>query len=138
MVSSANIVLGSSIRSQLIAIKRTQLNVDTTQLRLATGQNVTSALDNPQNFFASQKLKNRSEDLLRLLDGMSQNLQAIKVASEAIEAIESILNQAEALMIDLELDLTKNQNTSLSEIILEDQPDAYWRLNEDDNEKKQC
>ena len=51
---SSDIVLGSALRSNLLSLQNTQRQIDVTQLRLATGLKVNSALDNPQNFFASQ------------------------------------------------------------------------------------
>ena len=122
-------ILGPSLRNQLTAIQRTQSSVDATQLRLASGRKVNSAIDNPQNFFASRRLSNRADDLLRLMDQVGQNLQVLKSAQNALEAAETLLNQAEALMNEAAIDLTTNQQ-SLKDVILADSPVAYWRLNE--------
>ncbi|MCB9991189.1 MAG: hypothetical protein H6867_07385 [Rhodospirillales bacterium] len=129
MVGTDFNILDPSRRAQLTAIQRTQSAVDLTQLRLATGNKVNSAIDNPQNFFTARALGHRSDDLLRLLDQIGQNIQVIKAADNALKVTEVLLNQAEALMNDVAIDLTTNQQ-NLSDIILADAPVAYWRLNE--------
>ena len=128
MTTGVNI-LNPALRGQLFAIQRTQSAIDQAQLRLATGNEVNTALDNPNNFFGSKALDNRASDLERLLDNIGQNLQVIEAADNALRATEALLLQAQALVDELYLDLT-NQTQSLSEIILEDNPAAYWRLNE--------
>lgn len=96
LVSDA-VTLGFSIRSQLLALQGTQSVIDKTQLRLASGKSVNTAIDDPQNFFASRELGDRASDLERLLDGMGQNLQTIRAAADAVEAIGQLVQQAEAV-----------------------------------------
>ncbi len=93
----SDVVLGSSLRAQLFALTRTTRSIDTTQLRLATGLKVNSALDNPQNFFASAALKSRASDLQRLLDNIGQNIQVIKAADNGVAALGTLVEQAEAV-----------------------------------------
>ncbi len=64
---SGDIVLSSALRNNLLSLQNTQRNIDTAQLRLATGLKVNSALDNPQNFFTAKALNNRASDLTRLV-----------------------------------------------------------------------
>lgn len=130
MTSADFNILGSTLRAQLTAIQRTQSAVDTAQLHLATGLEVNSAIENPGNFFSARALNNRASDLQRLLDDIGQNLQVIEAADNALQAIEAVLNQSEALMNELFLDLTTRDPPTLNEVILADNPDAYWRLNE--------
>ena len=73
---TSDVVLTAALRNNLLSLQRTQGLIDKTQLRLATGLKVNSALDNPQNFFASQALKNRASDLNRLLDGIGYSLRS--------------------------------------------------------------
>lgn len=91
------IVLGSAIRSTLLSNIQTQRTLDQTTLRLATGLSVNSALDNPQNFFASQSLDNRSNDLQRLLDGIGQSIRTVQEADAGISALTRLTEQAEAV-----------------------------------------
>jgi flagellin-like hook-associated protein FlgL len=71
--------------------------IDDTQLRLATGLKVNSALDNPQNFFAAQSLNNRASDLTRLLDGISQSIRTIESANTGITSLTTLLDQADSI-----------------------------------------
>jgi flagellin-like hook-associated protein FlgL len=92
-----NVVLTAALRGSLLSLQKTQLSIDTTQLRLATGLRVNSALDNPQNFFAAEALGNRANDLQRLLDGIGQNIQVIKAADNGVTALSSLIEQAESI-----------------------------------------
>ena len=74
---SSDVVLTSALRTNLQSLQNTQRLIDETQLKLATGLSVNSALDNPQNFFAAQNLDNRANDLNRLLDGIGQSVRTI-------------------------------------------------------------
>ena len=95
---SSDVVLTAALRNNLLSLQRTQGLIDKAQLRLATGLKVNSALDNPQNFFASQGLKNRASDLNRLLDGIGQNIQVIKAADNGISALTKLVEQADSVV----------------------------------------
>lgn len=95
---SGDVVLTAALRNNLLSLQGTQGLIDTTQFRLATGKKVNSALDNPQNFFASQALTNRSSDLSRLLDGLGQSIQTIKAADNAITALTKLVEQADSIV----------------------------------------
>ncbi|MCB9989728.1 MAG: hypothetical protein H6868_10435 [Rhodospirillales bacterium] len=129
MVGSVNNILTPVLRGQLFALQKTARTMDDVQLRLATGKKVISALDNPQNFFASRALINRSNDLARLLDGIGQNIQALKVADDGLTAISRLLNQIETEALEIRQTM-QTLDSNLSELILADDPVAYWRLNE--------
>jgi flagellin len=93
----SDVALTAALRSNLLSLQGTQKLLDSTQLRLATGLKVNSALDNPTAFFAAQSLNNRSSDLSRLLDGMGQSIQTLKAADEGIKALTTFLEQAQSL-----------------------------------------
>jgi|CXWL01.1.fsa_nt_gi flagellin-like hook-associated protein FlgL len=95
---TSDVVLTAALRNNLLSLQRTQGLIDKTQLRLATGLKVNSALDNPQNFFASQALKNRASDLNRLLDGIGQNIQVIKAADNGVSALTKLIEQADSVV----------------------------------------
>lgn len=97
-----NITLSASQRAQLLNLQKTARQLDVTSLRLATGQKVSSALDNPSSFFLARSLRNRADDLTRLLDGIGQNIKAIQEADHGIEADLKLLDLAEAYLRDLE------------------------------------
>jgi len=95
---SNEVVLSSALRSNLLSLQRTQSSIDKVQNVLATGLKVSSALDNPQNFFASQSLKNRSSDLTKLLDGIGQSIQTIKAADAGVTGLTKLVEQAQSIV----------------------------------------
>lgn len=95
---SSDIVLTAALRNNLLSLQNTQRLIDQTQLRLATGLKVNSALDNPQNFFTAEALNNRASDLTRLLDGIGQSVRSIESASNGVTALSSLINQAESVV----------------------------------------
>ncbi|MFK7840553.1 MAG: flagellin [Bdellovibrionales bacterium] len=94
---SSDVVLTSALRNNLLSLQSTQRLIDDTQLRLATGLKVNSALDNPQNFFASQSLNNRASDLSRLLDGIGQSIRTVETADAGVTALTSLIEQAQSI-----------------------------------------
>ncbi|MGH1375709.1 MAG: flagellin [Alphaproteobacteria bacterium] len=94
---SSDVVLTSALRSNLLSLQNTQSLIDTTQLRLATGLKVNSALDGPSNFFAAQSLDNRASDLGRLLDGVGQSIRTIEAADNGVTALTSLVEQAQSI-----------------------------------------
>lgn len=95
---TGDVVLTAALRNNLLSLQGTQSLIDTTQFRLATGKKVNSALDNPQSFFASQALTNRSKDLGRLLDGLGQSIQTIKAADNAVSSLTKLVEQADSIV----------------------------------------
>lgn len=94
---SSDIVLTAALRNNLLSLQNTQNLIDETQLRLATGRKVNSALDNPQNFFAAASLNNRADDLNRLLDGIGQSISTIEQTDTAIASLTSLVDQADSI-----------------------------------------
>ena len=94
---SSDVVLTAALRNNLLSLQNTQNLIDKTQLRLATGLKVNSALDNAQNFFAAQSLSNRAGDLSRLLDGIGQSIQTIKAADNAVSSLLNLVEQADSV-----------------------------------------
>ncbi len=97
-MASNDVVLGSALRSNLLSLQNTQRSIDATQLRLATGKKVNSALDNPQQFFTSQALNNRASDLTRLLDGIGQSIKTIEAADKGVTALTKLVEQADSIV----------------------------------------
>lgn len=95
---TGEVVLSAALRSNLLSLQRTQASIDKTQGVLSTGLKVSSALDNPQSFFASQALKNRSSDLTRLLDGIGQSIQTIKAADAGVTSLTKLVEQAQSIV----------------------------------------
>ncbi len=111
MVAGVENILSAAQQRQLIALKNTARSLDGRQLNLASGLDVNSARDNPQNFFASRALKFRSSDLARLLDGIGRSVQTIKMAESGLEGAESILEQAYSYLTEVEQDILSGEIT---------------------------
>jgi hypothetical protein len=109
---SGDIVLSSALRNNLLSLQNTQRNIDTAQLRLATGLKVNSALDNPQNFFTAKALNNRASDLTRLLDGISQSIRTIEQANTGVETLQNLLDQADAIALDAQSEIRASEGYS--------------------------
>lgn len=102
MVKDVGNIISGAQRAQLLSLQKTTRQLGDTSLRLATGQKVHSALDNPANFFLARSLRNKSADLNRLLDGIGQNIRMIEEADHGIKAELEILDLAEAYLLDVE------------------------------------
>jgi flagellin len=110
----ADVTLTAALRSNLLSLQGTQRLLDSTQLRLATGLKVNSALDNPSAFFAAQSLNNRAGDLSNLLDGMGQAVQTLKAADEGIKSLTSLLEQAQAVATEVKDTLSADTAADVS------------------------
>lgn len=74
----SSISLTAATRSNLLALQNVADHQALTQNVLATGKRVTSALDNPVNFFTAAGLSDRRADLSGLLYGLSNGIQTWK------------------------------------------------------------
>jgi flagellin len=88
----SDISLSAGIRSNLQALQQSSTAFNKTTAALASGKKVSSAVDNPTNFFASINLTDRAEGLTARLDGMGQSIQQIKVADNGITTIRSFIS----------------------------------------------
>jgi flagellin-like hook-associated protein FlgL len=71
--------------------------MDTVQTRLATGKRVNSAFDDPAAFFTSTALNARAASLNQLVDNVSAVKKTIDAANNGVQAITSLLNQAQTV-----------------------------------------
>ena len=92
-----NISLTASMRSNLLSLQNISRQVSSTQNKLATGNKVNSAIDNPSSYYTARSLNNRANDLDALLDSMGQAVSTIKAATTALEAGATFLEQAAAV-----------------------------------------
>ena len=91
------ISLTASMRSNLLSLQNISRQVSSTQNKLATGNKVNSAIDNPSSYYTARALNNRADDLNALLDSMGQAVSTIKAATTALEAGADFLEQAAAV-----------------------------------------
>lgn len=110
---SSDVVLGSALRTNLLSLQRTQSSIDKVQNILATGLKVSSALDNPQSFFAAQGLQNRASDLTRLLDGIGQSVSTIKAADTGATAVGKLVDQAESIISSAQEAITEGAGEAM-------------------------
>ncbi|WP_336486659.1 flagellin [Methylobacterium nigriterrae] len=92
----SSVSLTSAVRQNLLSLQDTASLTATTQGRLATGKKVSSALDNPVNFFTAQSLSNRSSDLGTLLDSISNGVQTIQAANQGLTSIQKLVDSAKS------------------------------------------
>jgi flagellin-like hook-associated protein FlgL len=93
----SGIVLSSSVRQNLLSLQSTADLLSTTQNRLATGNKVNSALDNPTNFFTAQSLDNRASDINNLLDSIGNGVQVLQAANTGITSLQKLVDTAKSI-----------------------------------------
>ena len=93
---SSSVTLSAATRQNLLSLQDTSALTATTQGRLATGLKVSSALDNPVNFFTAQSFNSRSGDLGALLDSISNGIQTIQAANQGITSIQKLIDSAKS------------------------------------------
>lgn len=89
--------LSASMRTNLLSLKQTTSLLDKTQLKLATGKKINSALDGPVEFFTAKALSDRARDFASLKDNMGQAISAIQTADKALTSITDLVEQAKGL-----------------------------------------
>ena len=95
-----SVTLTAPMRNNLLSLQNTQNQIGITQNRLATGLRVSSAIDDPRNFFQAQAMNNRASDLSRRLDGMATGIQTLRAADEGIKAMTKVVESMAALVND--------------------------------------
>ena len=110
---SDKVELSAAIRSNLLTLARTTDLIDRTQNRLATGLEVSSALDDAAAFFAARALSNRADDLNGLKEDIDQGISTIEAAIAGIEAITELVEQAKGLAITAKATSDTNERSSL-------------------------
>ncbi|MEA2889322.1 MAG: flagellin [Bradyrhizobium sp.] len=93
----SGIVLTASVRQNLLSLQSTADLLSTTQNRLATGNKVNSALDNPTNYFTAQGLNNRASDINNLLDSIGNGVQVLQAANTGITSLQKLVDTAKSI-----------------------------------------
>jgi flagellin len=94
----SDISLSKAVRSNLLSLKSTADMMSTTQNRLATGNKVNSALDNPSNWFTAKGLTNRAGDLNSLIDSMANGIQTLEAADNGLSAMTKTLESMQSTL----------------------------------------
>jgi len=91
------ITLTSGMRKNLFSLQNTEKLLQTTQTRLATGQRVQKAIDDPINFFTAQEHRQRADDLSARKDEMAESIQLVNAANDGVESINALIASAKSL-----------------------------------------
>ena len=92
----SDVVLSGAIRNNLLSMQNTAKLLAETNVRLATGLKVNSAIDDPTAFFTARSLDTRAADLTSLLDQMDQAVQTLTAADEGIKSLTKLVETAKA------------------------------------------
>ncbi|KAA2244178.1 flagellin [Salinarimonas soli] len=93
----SNITLSSPVRNTVLTLQNIAGTQATVQNRLATGLKVSSALDDPRNFFQASALNNRASDLARLQDSMGLAIKTFEAADKGIKAMTKLAENMAAI-----------------------------------------
>lgn len=91
-----SISLSAGVRQNLMSLQQTTDLMTMTQNRLATGNKVNSALDDPTAFFTAATMSNRASDLNNILDNVGTAVETLKSADNALDAIIKLVETASA------------------------------------------
>jgi flagellin-like hook-associated protein FlgL len=94
----SDISLSKAVRANLLSLQNTAQMMDKTQSRLATGNKVNSALDNPSSFFTASALNSRAADMGNLLDAMASGVKVIEAANNGLTAITKNLESMQSTL----------------------------------------
>jgi flagellin-like hook-associated protein FlgL len=116
----SDVSLSKAVRANLLSLQNTASMMDKTQNRLATGNKVNSALDNPSNFFTAAALNSRAADMSNLLDSMASGIKVIEAANNGITALTKNLESMQSTLRQARQDKsfqTKSFDVSDSSVI---------------------
>jgi flagellin len=94
----SDINLSKAVRSNLLSLQNTSAMMGRTQERLATGNKVNSALDNPTNFFTASALNSRASDMANLMDSMANGIKTLEAADNGLKAITKTLESMQSTL----------------------------------------
>lgn len=94
---ATNVTLSSSVRSNLLALQKTQSAIDVTNSRLNTGKKVNSVIDDAVAFFSAKALDDRAADFNDRKANIDQAISGINTALTATTAIDSLLKQLKGI-----------------------------------------
>ncbi|MCM5559494.1 flagellin [Pleomorphomonas sp. JP5] len=94
----SDINLTKAVRQNLLTLQGTASMMAKTQNKLATGNKVNSALDNPSNFFTAASLNSRASDLGNLMDSMASGIKTIEAADNGLSSITKTLESMQSTL----------------------------------------
>ena len=94
---ASNVTLSSSVRSNLLALQKTQSAIDVTNSRLNTGKKVNSVVDDAVAFFSAKSLDDRASDFTDRKANIDQAISTVNAALTATSAIDSLIKQLKGI-----------------------------------------
>jgi flagellin-like hook-associated protein FlgL len=94
-----DISLSAAVRENLLALANTESLISRTQNRLSTGLRVSSPIDGARVFFEAKALSDHAGDMDEKKEGIDQGISSVTTALEAIEAIDSLVQQMKGILI---------------------------------------
>lgn len=89
--------LPASLRSTTSMLRTLTADRETALSRLTSGLKINTAIQGPQQFFASRGLTQRAGDLDGLKSGMAQAISTVQAASAGVASVKGLLDQARGL-----------------------------------------
>jgi len=96
-MATNSITLTSGMRKNLFSLQQTSNLLERTQKRLATGQRVNTAVDDPVNYFTALGHRQRAEDLAARKDEMAESVQLVSAANEGVTSLTALIASAKSL-----------------------------------------
>lgn len=95
---ATNVTLSGSVRSNLLALQRTQSAIDVTNGRLNTGKKVSSVIDDAVAYFSAKALDDRASDFSDRKANIDQAISTVNTALTATSAIDSLLKSLKGIV----------------------------------------
>jgi flagellin-like hook-associated protein FlgL len=92
------ISLTRGMKDALSSLNDLQVQIKTTNNRLATGKKVNSALDNALSFFVAESFNSKARGLATIQDNIGLGLNVLKQTDKALTSITRSLEQAEGTL----------------------------------------
>src|SRR3954469_13787942 len=89
----SDIALSTATRTNIYALQQTQILINRTQSRLATGLKVHSALDDAVAFFTARNRSARASDLQTVKNAITEGVSIVTTATQGLQSIEAVLTQ---------------------------------------------
>lgn len=89
--------LPAALRSTTTLLQTLSADRSSALDRLSTGLKINTAIQGPQQFFASRGLAQRASDLEGLKSGMAQAISTVQAASAGVASVKGLLDQARGL-----------------------------------------
>jgi flagellin-like hook-associated protein FlgL len=92
-----DITLSGGTRQNLLSLQLVAALQARTNERLATGLRVNTAVDDPSAYFTAKTHMSRASDLASRKDEMGEAIQTVEAASQGIDSITTLIEQAKGL-----------------------------------------